>query len=453
MNLSYKSAVVALAFCSWIPVQAATAAVSADEAEKLKSVLTPLGGERAGNKEGTIPAWDGGFTKVAQGYKSDGRPIPDFFANERPRLQVTSKNMGQYSDKLSEGTKELLKRYPGYRLDVYPTHRTAAAPQYVYDNTFKNATRAKVVNQADVKEALGGIPFPIPQNGKEAISNHLFRWIGEAFEFSGGSYLVSGSEPVVATKFKTINQYPYYYKDQNKAPKGEYGKAFVINSDPPFKAGEMTLIVEYSEFESVGRNAWQYLTGQRRVRRAPTIGYDTPNTSTSGYTFWDEVALYAGSPERYDWQIVGKKEMFVPYNTNGFYLKPLKKALTQDYPNPDDLRWELHRVWIVEATLAKGKRHSMPKRRVYLDEDSWSALMAEGWDARSQLWHFAHALPVVVPDLPGVFQWIYVAYDFSKRGYAASSIWNDTPGGAYKILPPKPEGFFTPEALAAGGVR
>ena len=45
----------------------AQAAVSDAEAQQLNSTLTPLGGERAGNADGSIPAWDSGFKQVPAG--------------------------------------------------------------------------------------------------------------------------------------------------------------------------------------------------------------------------------------------------------------------------------------------------------------------------------------------------------------------------------------------------
>src|SRR3954454_23477265 len=88
----------------------ARAAVSPEEANQLKTTLTPLGAEKAGNAEGTIPAWDGGYTKVWEGYKS-GAPRPDPFASEKPVFQITAANMGQYADKLSDGAQALLQRF------------------------------------------------------------------------------------------------------------------------------------------------------------------------------------------------------------------------------------------------------------------------------------------------------------------------------------------------------
>jgi len=429
------------------------AAVTPEEAAKLQSELTPLGAEKAGNKDGTIPAWDGGYTKVWPSYQS-GQPRPDPFASEKPLFQITAKNMDQYADRLSDGVKALLQRYPTYRLDVYPTHRTAAAPQWLYDNTFKNATRARLFPDAtigpQVEGAYGGIPFPIPKDGAEAMWNHLLAWHGEAFTYDFSGYVVpANGRPVLTTAASAEIQYPYYYRDGTLDRfGGNYWAGTFATTAPPFSVGEKSLLI-YPDGKNL--QAWQYLVGQRRVRRAPIFAYDTPNYVSSGFTFVDETYLFIGNLDRYDWKLVGKKEMFVPYNTQRFHLKKVDEVLGPRHLNPDHLRWELHRVWMVEATLAPGKRHVMPKRRFYLDEDSWQALLSDGWDAGGQLWHVGHVLLVLAPEQPGAMALTSALYDLLKSGYAAS-MFNEQQR-QYRAVMRWPEDYFSPAALAAKGVR
>ena len=451
--MAFQRAVMAILLLA-IASQFAGAAVTPEEAARLKSELTPLGAEKAGNKDGTIPAWDGGYTTVWPGYRS-GQLRPDPFEAERPRLTITAQNMQQYADQLSDGMKVLLQRFPSYRLDVYPTHRTAAAPQWLYDNTFKNATSARLVPNVSVgpqvEGAYGGIPFPIPKDGAEAMWNHSLAWHGESFVYDTGSYVVpANGKPVLATAGISEGQYPYYYRDGTLGRfSGSYWFRNLTTTGPPFRAGEKTLAIS-----SDGKNsqAWQYLVGQRRVRRAPTIAYDTPSFITSGFSLSDEISLFIGNLDRYEWKLVGKKEMFVPYNTQRFHTKNADQVLGPRHLNPDQMRWELHRVWVVEATLAPGKRHVMPKRRFYLDEDSWQVLLSDGWDARGQLWHVGHAMPVLVPELPGVLVFSCVIYDLLKGGYAAGPLFNGQQRH-YQVVLRWPEGHFSPATLAAEGIR
>jgi len=455
--MTFQWAVIAILLLA-IANPFANAGATPEEAARLKSELTPLGAEKAGNKDGTIPAWNGGYTTAWPGYRS-GQPRPDPFETEKPRLTITAQNMQQYADQLSDGVKALLQRFPSYRLDVYPTHRTAAAQPWLYDNTFQNATRARLIPDVSVgsrvEGAYGGIPFPIPKDGAEAMWNHLLAWHGEALVYEFGSYVVpANGRPVLATAGRSENQYPYYYRDSALDHfDGNYWMTKLTTTGPPFRAGEKTLAIY-----PIGKlsQVWQYLVGQRRERRAPSIAYDTPYFVTSGFSFVDEALIFIGNLDRYDWKLVGKKEMLVPYNTQRFHTKKVDEVLGEvlgpRHLNPDYMRWELHRVWVVEATLAPGKRHAVPKRRFYLDEDTWQALLSDGWDAGGRLWHVGHAIPVLVPELPGVIVYPYVIYDLLKDGYAASSLFNERQR-QYQVVPRRPESFFSPAALAAEGVR
>jgi hypothetical protein len=427
-------------------------AATAEEAARLKSDLTPLGAEKAGNKDGTIPAWSGGYTKSPDGYKS-GAVRQDPFAEEKPLYSISAKNMAEHADKLTDGQQAMLKKYPSYRIDVYPTHRTAAAPQFVYDNTFKNATRVKAgANGYSIEGAFGGIPFPIPKTGAEAMWNHQLRWQGDSVLYLAGSYVTSGGKPVMASMTRNEMSFPYFYKgDTPESFKGDYWLLYQVTTAPGFKAGETILLRDPVDYAGKGRQAWQYLVGQRRVRRAPSIAYDTPNSVTSGVDFFDEVSLFVGALDKYEWKLVGKKEMIIPYNVNKFFQKSPEDVLGPNHFNPDHVRWELHRVWVVEATLANGKRHVIPKKKFYLDEDTWNAVLYDGWDARGQLWHSGMALPILAYEFPGVITYPFSVQDLLKGSYSATMI-NGQPT-QYGQVARWPDSNFTPEAAAARGVR
>lgn len=452
MSFEHRVAKIAIVVLTtlYLPLEAA---VTPEEAKRLSSELTPLGAERAGNKEGTIPDWDGGYIKVWPGYQS-GHPRPDPFADEKPRLQITAKNMDQYADHLSAGIKELFRRFPDYRLDVYPTHRTAAAPQWVYDNTFRNATRGKTThNGVSAHDVYGGVPFPIPRDGNEAMWNHLLAWKGESGRHDFGTYVVTGGKVVLASMATLEWQHPYYYRDESlKSFDGIFGLGKVEITGPPARAGEAIVTQEPVDAYNQPRRAWQYLVGQRRVRRAPAISYDNPASTNSGFTFADESFLFNGALDRYEWKLLGKQQMFVPYNTQKFHSTAVGQALGPFYPNPDHVRWELHRVWVVEATLAPGKRHVLPTRRFYLDEDTWLALLSDAWDARGQLWHVGYTLPFIVPELPAVVAYPFVVHDLVKGGYVAGSLFNDG-RHHYEIIRRRPEDIFSPAALTAQAIR
>jgi hypothetical protein len=454
MAANRSCSIVIVAICSLSALCPRARAVTAEDAARLRGELTPLGAERAGNREGTIPAWDGGYTARPPGYDS-GQPRPDPFAGDRPLFRITAANMEQYADRLSDGVKELLRRFPDYWLDVYPTHRTAAAPQWVYDNTFANATRTRATNGGlTVEGAFGGIPFPMPASGREAIWNHLLAWKGEAVVEDGGVYLASGAgSPVLTAQRRADFQYPYYYRDGSADRFGGfYYLARYLAIRPPSIAGTLYVVREPIDWVKRETETWAYLVGQRRVRPVPTLVYDFPDETTSGLSLIDEVWLFKGALDRYEWRILGKKELFVPYNENGFHARPVAEMLGRQHLNPDHVRWELHRVWVVEARLASGKRHVIARRRLYLDEDTWLALLYDGWDARGRLWKVAHALPLLVPELPAVVSFPDVVYDLSSGRYAARYLLNES-RIHYQIVPRRSEDYFSPAALVGEGVR
>jgi hypothetical protein len=450
-----KATILVIGICSIFALfQGVLAAVTAEEAGKLKTTLTPMGAEKAGNADGTIPAWDGGYTTVPPGYKS-GDKRPDPFPNEKPLFTITSQNMDKYADKLAESTKYMLTHKADYRLDVYPTHRTAAAPQHIYDNTFRNATRAKTKhNGLAVEGAHGGIPFPIPKDGYEAIFNHLLHWQGESIYEPFRIYVItSEGKAILAAEAENFLQFPYYFQDM---PEDKWDSDYLhfrqVQTAPAFKAGETILVKDPVDFYGKSRQAWQYLVGQRRTRRAPTIAYDTPDFVASGQQYFDETFSFNGPLDRFDWKLIGKKEIYIPYNCNKFYLAKDSEVLGKQYENPDYVRWELHRVWIVEATLAQGKRHVVQKRRFYLDEDTWRAILSDGWDGQGQLWRFNISFPVAMPDLPGVVAISFAVHNLQTGARTLTNLVNEMPV-QYQVKPRWPETFFTPDALAGTGVR
>ena len=430
----------------------AQAAVSADQANALKGPLTPLGAEQAGNSDGSIPAWTGGLTGEVAGAKFGDVPA-DPFPGEKPLLQITAKNAAQYADKLSEGTLALLDKYPdSFRLDIYPTHRSAAAPQSVYDKTFANATNCKLTEGGlSVEGCYGGIPFPIPQDGNEVLWNFLLRVEAESIEM-GYINMIGNSDGsrTLASRGVENWQYPYYYQDGSLDKwSGHYAKLRFLTSEPPFKAGE-SLVTHDGIDPQNPREAWQYLVGQRRVRRAPTVGYDTPDFVASGANYFDEVHGFIGHPDRYQWKLVGKKEMYIPYNLNKFHAEKRDDVYTENVLNADKMRWELHRAWEVEAPVAPGKRHAVPTRRFFIDEDSWTISLADGYDAEGKLWRVIQTLPFAVPKIPAVVVKPVVIYNLQANTYSVVQGLN---GESYKVIPRKSENFFTGNAVASGSVR
>lgn len=430
------------------------AAVTAQEAAQLKTTLTPLGAERQGNKDGTIPAWTGGYTTVPQTYPA-GQPRPDPFSTEKPLFSITAANAASYAGKLPEGARQLFSKYSDYRMDIYPAHRSAAFPQAVYDNTFRNATRAHAAASGiayGVEGAIGGIPFPIPKSGHEAVWNHLLAYWGPAREMHLSTYVASPNGTIeLASGYNEITDFPYYYA--NATPdslNGYYFKTKHVENAPPANAGQAYLAWEPIDTAKYPVAAWSLLPGQHRVRRAPALAYDIPDPEASGYQNLDEYYMFYGGPDRYDFKLIGKKEIYIPYNNNRFYMQTAQEVMRPKHANPDSLRYELHRVWVVEGTLAPRKHHIAPRRRLYLDEDTWLAVYSESWDESGKLWKFGQAVPYLMPDVPAVILGSQFIYDFVLGGYVYGFAFNGTP---YQITAQHPASAFSPDMLAAQSIR
>jgi hypothetical protein len=436
---------------------AAQAAVSAEEANALKTSLTPLGGEKAGNKDGTIPPWAGGLTTPTPGFTNGGRR-PDPFAADKPLFSVNAKNVAEHTAKLPEGVRLLMQRYPEtFRVDVYPSRRTAAAPPWVYDNTLRNATRAKIVDGPagpQPEAAYGGVPFPIPKNGAEVMWNSRLRWRGESYQLQFNNYqLTPEGKRVLVTEARNDYQFPYYAPEG--APDkfgGEYSLVRSLNSGPAIRAGEA--ITGRSNVNEDSSQVWVYLTGQRRVRKLPSACCDTPGAFAAGLVSFDEIEGFAGRMDRFDWKLVGKQEMLIPYNSNRTLVPEKDTDLVGGghHLNPDHVRWELHRVWVVEATLRDGQRHTSPKSRYYIDEDSWVLVWGDRWDAKGQLARSQFNIPLVMPDIPAQVAVTWGTYDHVARTMFVALVMNEQKSQV-KLQKRYPDVTFTPDAMAGEGVR
>ncbi|WP_374336496.1 DUF1329 domain-containing protein [Methyloversatilis sp.] len=438
------------ALLSLATASGALAAVTAEEAARLKTDLTPLGAERAGNKDGSIPAWSGGYNKVPAGYKQ-GTPRIDPFADEKPLFTITAANMAQYADKLDEGQLHLLKKYPEYRLNVYKTHRTASAPEWMYEETFKNATRTKLEGYA-IKNAFGGVPFPIPKSGAEVVWNHNLRIHPAGIVWPMHSYVIDASgTSALATGAVNEIRMPYFDKSESleSVAKGYYFGVLQSVSAPSVRAGELLM---FRDSLDNTRASWQYLVGQRRVRRAPNLCCDTPNFVNSGVDFFDQPFIFFGPMDRYEWKIVGKKEMFIPYNNNRLLLTPHKDLIGKNFTNPEAVRWELHRVWEIEGTVREGQRDVRARRKLYADEDSWTMVIGNTWDAQGRLWHTSVGYPTLMPEMPTINLRQWVTMDFIKGSYTIT-LNTDEKSPIQIAEPPPSANLLTPEGMVVRGVR
>ena len=399
--------------------------VQAADFNQLGTTLTPMGAEKGPDADGSIPAWTGGMTKPIAGF-DPSKGYKDPFEGEKPLFTITAANMDKYKDKLAPGQMEMLKRYPTYKLNVYPTKRTAAFRNDIYKYAKEEA--------ADIKLAEGGngilnlkksnVPFPIPADGIQVLWNHIMRDLGGSIvrysaDFpvqTNGSFTVGKrTETIVYSSFMTDAEPNriFYYLNKTTAPANA--------------AGEVSVVHEPLNQVQEPRLAWQYNPGQRRVIRAPELAYDSPGVGADGLRTNDDLNGFNGAPDRYNWKLIGKKQMYVGYNNYKLTDKSLKyKDIIQtNHMNPDFLRYELHRVWVVEGVLKPGARHIYSKRVFYIDEDSWAILHGDQYDARGGLWRVREIFGVQFYDVPTFGIAGEVIYDLQARRYLVNALTNE----------------------------
>ena len=432
----------------------AVAELPESEIERLGRDLTPLGGDRSGNADGSIPEWTGGITEPPAGYVF-GEHHRDPYAGDRPLFIIDGANLDDYRDKLSVGHQRMLETYPTFRLLVYPTRRSASVPQRIDDATREAAATARLVDEGNgVDGAAIGIPFPIPKSGLEVIWNHLLRYRGESVSCLFGQAAVTrgGDYTVVKSTLDVILNYslPGMTADRLDNTMIFYRSKTVA---PARLAGDILLVHETMNQVREPRRAWTYNPGQRRVRRAPDVAYDNPGTTSDGLRTADQVDMFNGAVDRYDWTLVGKREIYVPYNAYRLHSDQLSFAdiLTPLHVNPEHLRYELHRVWVVDATLKEGARHIYKRRTLYVDEDSWQILLADIYDNRDQLWRTSEGHVINYYEKPLIWPTLEVHTDLQAGRYLASGLDNEFSMCAYDTgLTPKD---FAPAALRRAGRR
>ena len=446
-------AIVILMLLRLTPAVPAEASVSPEQAAALRTRLTPLGAERAGNAAGTIPPWTGGMMDPAGGH------VPlwsDPFANDHPLFTIDARSASRYAAELPEGALALFRRFPEYNMRIFATHRTAAFPQAVYDAVARNAIRAGPVPTGiatGVQGAAGGIPFPIPADGAEAVWNHLLAFWGAAREAHVSTFVAAGDGSIEQTAgYHEITDFPFYASGATPQSVGRYYfKTRRLQDAPPSRVGEGYIAWQPLDDATTPFAAWRYLPGEHRARRAPSLSYDTPDPDADGYESLDDYYLFFGGQDRYVFHLLGKREMFVPYNNNWLAVHDARQAMGPHYANQDHLRYELHRVWVVEGTLAPGQHHVAPRRRLYLDEDTWLALYSEAWDDDGRLWKFGHATLFALPTVPAVIGGSQFFYDLIQGGYCYDFVVEPTDG--YRLTPMHTPDTFTPGAMAAEALR
>ncbi len=429
--------------------------VTSEEAAKLKSEFNPMGGERAGNKEGTIPAWTGGLSTIPESIDYEvksGLPHPDPYAEDKILFTITAQNVDQYKDKLSPGILKMFEIYPDtFKIHVYPSRRSAAYGEKYYEGMYSNALTAECIDEyGSVRNFTKGFPFPIPKSGIEVMCNFILRPHGaKCWTYYVGGGIVQGNGKWSDQSAKDYFMYKIEGDEQFDPQSYVYGN--IVEMTMAGRVGELYLMMDPADYTKNDAIGWSYVPGMRRVRRNPNMFYDGLDSSAGGIGTSDGSWMWKGKLDRFDWKIVGKKEMYIPYNTYKIDLLPgYEPMMTPRHPNPEYIRWELHRVWEVVGTLKEGARHIYGKRHYYLDEDSWLISIIDKYDKRGNLWRLSYACGTQFYDLPAFNLTQYWHFDFQVDFYPAFTFFNGLPPISYGDIP---EDFFSVQNLRKMGRR
>jgi len=430
------------------------AGVSAEQAAKLGGEFTPSGANPAGNSAGTIPKWNGGLTTPPAGWTKGQNRYADPFANEKPLFTITAANADKYKDNLTDGQMALLKKWPNsYKMPVYPSHRTYAVPQWAYDDIKANAANSKLIADGEgISGATGDIPFPFPEAtsnpAKAVIWNHKLRYRGSDVRYTSAQIVTTPGGGVREGKLLLEIKYPYNQKDIEPSDLHNISIYFLQTiTAPPRSAGGILLVHETIDQVKETRRAWIYNPGQRRIRRAPSVSYDNPGTDSDGMRTNDQFDMFNGATDRYNWKLLGKKEIYIPYNSYKLHTAPKYNDIIGDqHTNQDLMRYELHRVWVVEGTVKDGTSHLYAKRKFYVDEDSWHIAAADQWDARGDLWRVMEGHTIQLYDQPYPAPAMESSYDLFSDRYLLLSL-NNEEGKAFDNTVTFDEDYFNPRNI------
>ena len=389
---------------------------------------TPIGAEKDANQEGTIPEWTGGLTEPPEGY-SEGEYHVDPFRDDEVKFTISAKNLDDHRAKLTDLQTALLKRYPEkFVVNVFPTRRSCAYPESIYEATAKNARTAKVIEQGyGFSGASVGFPFPEPKDAFEVLFNHEASYFGLKYsaKTSGGTMNPDGTFTRTVRRDRRL---AFYHQPDYSAAELD-NRYFVWRaewSDPPLAKGQAFSATNTINQVKQPRFGFMWNPDTQRVITAPysAYSYTAPMMTSQGMRISDDMFLFNGAPDQYDWKLVGKKEIYIPYNSYAATSSNLKlnDLLQPGFLNPEHIRYELHRVWVIEGDLKPGKSHKFAKRTLYFDEDSWIAVASDLFDQNNVLTHGQFGFIKNYYEHPACIQDFDVLYELGSGRYNVDNL-------------------------------
>ena len=372
----------------------ASAKIAVDQIARLGVDLTPLGGDRAGNADGTIPEWTGGITEPPAGYKV-GEHHRDPYAGDEPRFVIDAANLDEYRDRLSVGHQRILETYPSFNMPVYPTRRSASVPQRIYDATRNTAATAKLVDGGNgVADAVIGIPFPIPQNGLEVIWNHLLRYRGETVACVIGQAAVTRGGAYTLVKQSLEIELRYSLPHMTLEELGNTMVLFKQKTLAPARlAGDIVLVHETMN---------QFREPAQRLDLQPG---SAPGAACPEHRLRQPRNVLRRAAHRRPARHVQRRRGPLRLDARrqardirSVQLVPVAQRRSHVHRHPQAPARQPGTAALRAAPgvgggsdTQGGATHTYKRRTLYVDEDSWQILVADIYDNRDQLWRVSEA--------------------------------------------------------------
>jgi hypothetical protein len=118
----------------------------------------------------------------------------------------------------------------------------------------------------------------------------------------------------------TLRDYQYYfgYSDPEPTTVELNNNIFFLKRKtlaPSLLVGGITLVHETLDQVRSPRKSWIYVPGQRRLRSTPNLNHNTPDIATNSLRTNGQVDMINNAPNYYNWELTGKQEMYIPYNS------------------------------------------------------------------------------------------------------------------------------------------
>lgn len=428
------------------------ATAMAYDVSDLGGALTPWGAIAGASADGSIPAYTGGVKPPANYDPANPGFRPDPFADDKPVLVINASNYSEHQDKLSESLILMFQKYPEtFRINVYPTRRSVSYPDSFLENSRLNATRCATTNGPlglDMSKGCGqGIPFPVPQNGLEVMWNHdtSYRGLIVMQRNYVGKYSKPSGELVHSYTANSFRYQPFYEPN----PTMFYGYRYEYTA-PSRLAGTNTMVLDMVADSE--RRAHAYSPATRRVRLSPDSAADTPVSQVGGAQTFDDDIMFAGKKDRYEWNLIGRKEMYIPFNNYRYQYTDENDAecygdakFTAGHPKSECVRWEKQRVWHVQGVLKEGQRHVYHKRDIFVAEDTYVDGFSQMYDSSGNVYrvNLQMSAPFYEAQTAGIS--FNTVIDLISGVYTALAM---APGEGMVVLDGVPETTWSPATLS-----